>query len=304
MKYFRTILGICILVGTILAVSYRAQKVPEVSRKLSVVTTLFPLYDFTKNIGKDKIDVILLLPPGMEAHSFEPKPSDIVKINQADIFIYTGEIMEPWTQDIINGITNKNVTVVDSSAGIELMKEVGHSGVDPHFWLDFDNAKKMINTFTLALTKADPANAQYFQKNAHQYEDELTKLDVEYTEGLSKCETRKIVYGGHYAFGYLARRYNLQYFAAQGFSPDSEPTAQDLIRLVDQIRENDIYYVFYEELTSPKIAETLANETDTKLLQLSAAHNISKADFEKNVTFVSIMEKNLKNLQIGLHCSQ
>lgn len=304
MKYFRIILGICILMGTILAVSYRVQKVPEGSHKLSVVTTLFPLYDLAKNIGKDKVDVILLLPPGTEAHNFEPKPSDIIKINQADIFIYTGEFMEPWTQDIIRGITNKEVSIVDSSTGIELMKEGEHGGIDPHFWLDFDNAKTMIHTITLALMQSDPANSQYFQENAHQYEDVFTKLDVDYTESLSKCETREIVYGGHYAFGYLARRYSLQYFAAQGFAPDSEPTANDLVKLVEQVKKDNIQYVFFEEMTSPKLAETIAKETNAKMLLLNAVHNVSKEDIEKNVSFISIMEENLKNLQIGLGCEK
>jgi zinc transport system substrate-binding protein len=310
MKYFRIILGICILVGTILAVSYRVQKVPEDSRKLSVVTTLFPLYDFVKIIGADKVDVTLLLPPGMEAHSFEPKPSDVVKINKADIFIYTGQFMEPWAEDIISGISDSKVKVVNASTGIKMIPGVFNDedepvgSMDPHIWLDFDNDKVMIQTIATALAEKDTVHAKYYQQKAQEYQNTLSRLDAEYKTSLSRCKSNEIIYGGHYAFGYLAHRYNLKYLAAQGVSPDAEPTAQDLAQLVDQIRKNHIQYVFYEELTSPKIAKTLANETDAKLLQLNAAHNISKTDYENNISFVSIMEDNLKNLQIGLHCSQ
>lgn len=310
MQYFRIILGICILVGTILAVSYRAQKVPEGSRKLGVITTIFPLYDFVKNIGADKVDVTLLLPPGMEAHSFEPKPSDVVKINKADIFIYTGQFMEPWAEDIISGISDSKVKVVNASIGIKMIPGVFHDedepvgSMDPHIWLDFDNDKVMIQTIAAALAEKDTVHAKYYQQKAQEYQNTLSRLDAEYKTSLYRCKSNEIIYGGHYAFGYLAHRYNLKYLAAQGVSPDAEPTAQDLAQLVDQIRKKHIQYVFYEELTSPKIAKTLANETDTKLLQLNAAHNISKTDYENNISFVSIMEDNLRNLQIGLHCSQ
>ena len=328
MKYVRTILGICILVGTVLAVSYRAQKVPEVSRKLSVVTTLFPLYDFAKNIRKDKVDVTLLLPPGTEAHNFEPKPSDIIKINQADIFIYTGEFMEPWAHDIVKGVDSK-VRIVDASVGVNIMRDDdhededegehqdedinhqasengqhNHSGVDPHIWLDFENANIMAKNTTQALTEVDPQNAEYYRDNLKSYQDVLAKLDNQYLNTLSACQSKTIIFGGHYTFGYMAKRYSLEYVSAQGFSPDAEPTAKDIIAMVQKVKDEKIRFIFYEELTSPKIAQTLANETDTKLLLLNGAHNISKTDFDDNVSFISIMEDNLKNLQIGLRCSQ
>ncbi len=116
------------------------------------MTTLFPLYDFAKNIGKTKVEVSLLLPPGIEAHSFEPKPSDLVKVNEADVFIYTGKFMEPWAQDIIKSVTNKNLIIVDASKGTKMIHGVFQGAhepagsLDPHIWLDFDNAKIMVGT--------------------------------------------------------------------------------------------------------------------------------------------------------------
>jgi len=132
--------------------------------------------------------------------------------------------------------------------------------------------------------------------------NKLAELDNRYKSELSNCESKEIVYGGHYAFGYMAKRYGLTYTSAQGFSPDSEPTAKDLVDLVEQIKNHNIKYVFYEELTSPKIAETLANETKTKMLLLNGAHNIAKEDYKNNVSFLSIMESNLVNLKTGLVC--
>ncbi|MBU4338104.1 zinc ABC transporter substrate-binding protein [Patescibacteria group bacterium] len=309
---------VTIIVLGIYAVSNIAQKSKNDSQKITIVATLFPLYDFVKNVGQDKVEVLLLLPPGIEAHSFEPKPSDIVRINEADLLVYTGKFMEPWAEDIINGISGKNVKVVDASSEIELMKEGEeheeeheeaeehrheHNGIDPHIWLDFDNAKIMVDNIAKAMAEKDAANADYYQKNATEYKNQLTKLDNEYETALFECKTKKIIYGGHYAFGYLAHRYGLEHIAAQGFSPDAEPTAPDLINLVEQIKKDNIGYVFYEELTSPKIAEIIAVETKAKMLLLNAAHNLAKEDFENNVSFLSIMENNLKNLSIGLQCN-
>ncbi len=293
------------IVLSIAAISGRVQK--SNTGKITIVTTLYPLYDFAVSIGRDKVDVSMLLPPGVEPHSFEPKPSDIAKISKAGVFIYTGKFMEPWVEDIIKGVSGSNVKIVDSSAGTEMAAAGFHDkdqGLDPHIWLNFDNAKIMVDNIAQTLAEKDAANADYYKQNANEYKTALSALDDKYKTALSDCKNKEIVYGGHYAFGYLAHRYGLQYLAAQGLSPDAEPTAHDLVQLVEQIKKNNIRYIFYEELTSPKIAETLANETQAKMLLLNAAHNITRQDFENKVSFISIMENNLKNLKIGLQCAE
>jgi len=276
-------------------------------KKMIVVITLFPLYDFVKNIGGDFVDVSLLLPPGVEAHSFEPKPSDIVRINESDLLVYTGKFMEPWVEDVIKGVTNKNVQTVDTSVGIDLMTLTEGmpdeaDGLDPHIWLDFDNDKKMIHAIASALIAKDPLHTEYYRSREEDYMEKFMVLDHEYKSSLENCATKEVVYGGHYAFGYLAHRYNLGYLAAQGLAPDAEPTPRDLIKLVDQVKKNNIKYVFYEELTSPKIAETIANETNAKMLLLNAGHNVSKEDIEGGVSFLDIMEENRVSLTKGLQC--
>lgn len=315
----KRILFFWITILLVIAAMFAAVKFGRKSQKndgrITAITTLFPLYDFARNVGGEKVNVSLLLPPGVEPHSFEPKPSDIARISQADVFIFTGEFMEPWAHDIIHGSSNKNIRIVDASSGINMITmkeehdehEAEHhheheGGTDPHIWLDFDNVKIIIDNITEALCEKDEANADYYKNNAEAYKNQISELDSEYKAALAECRTRRIVYGGHYAFGYLAQRYNLQYTAAQGLSHDAEPSAQDLIALVEQIRKNDIHYVFYEELTSPKTAETIANETNAKMLMLNDGANVGKNDIENNVSFISIMRKNLNNLKTGLEC--
>lgn len=278
------------------------------SGRIKIVTTLFPLYDMAKEIGADKAAVSLLVPPGVEPHTFEPKPSDIIKINEADIFVYTGRFMEPWAEDIIQGAVNKNIIAVDASKGTRMMrvvfpdKDEPSGAFDPHIWLDFDNAKTMVKNIADALEARDPADKAFFKQRADDYNKRLIELDAAFRKTLGACKRKELVYGGHYAFGYLAQRYGFRYLAAQGVSPDAEPTAKDLAQLVEQIKKDKIHYVFYEELTSPKIAETIARETHAKLLLLNAAHNVTKDQLQRGVSFFEILHADLENLKIGLEC--
>lgn len=270
---------------------------PAGPHRLKVITTLFPLYDMARYVGGERADVSLLLPPGVESHSFEPRPSDVINISRADVFVFTGRYMEPWAADLTGNINSRTLLVVDASRGIRL---IGEGAPDPHIWLDFGNAAGMVDTIAAAFVSRDPSDKDYFLKRAAEYNAKLAALDKEYRDALAACRGREIVYGGHYAFGYLARRYGLKYVAAQGLSPDAEPTAADLARLVEQVRQGHIKYVFYEELTSPKIAETIASETGAKLLLLNAAHNVTRDQLKNNTTFFDIMESDLKNLKVGL----
>ena len=306
--FFSSILIIIVL--SLIFVVNLPKKTENKSVKLKIVTTLFPLYDFAKVIGGDKVEVSLLLPPGVDAHSFEPKPSDIEKINESDIFIYTGKFMEPWVSGITSNLNNKKTIIVDSSIGVKMEQAVFHSQEtmnsinDPHIWLDFDNDKIMAKSIMQALIDKDPLNKDYYTNNFQAYQDKLSALDTEYATSLAKCQSKEIIYGGHYAFGYLANRYGLEYLAVQGISPDAEPSAQELMKMVEQIKKDGVKYIFYEELSSPKIAQTLSAETNAKLLLLNAAHNLTKDDFTNNISYLTIMEENLVSLKEGLICQK
>jgi len=289
-------------------------------KKLVVVTTLFPLYDFARTIGGDKADVTLIIPPGVETHSFEPKPEDAVRVSKSDLFVFTNEDMEPWAVKFVGGVNSGKVTLVDSSKGVMFLKsgvadhaekdhggkngkEHNHAdGKDPHVWLDFDNARIMVENIAAAMVAKDPANKDYFNTNAAIAKKELKKLDDGFKSGLSTCSKRVILHGGHYTFGYLANRYGLQYVSASAVNADAEPTPAKLIALVKQVKAMNLKYVFSEELLSPRVSEMIAKEAGVSVLMLHGAHNIGREDSEQKTTFISLMNKNLTSLRTGLEC--
>ncbi len=292
---------------------------PAVTKKLIVVTTLYPLYDFARTIGGDKADVSLLLPPGVEAHAFSPKPEDAVRVTKADLFVFTNEFMEPWAVKFVKGLNVGTVALIDSSRGVTFLKageeeeegehdheETGHhhhgGGMDPHIWLDFANARVMVDNIAAGMGGKDPVNKAYYLANAAALKADLAKLDDDYKAGLSSCAKRVFLHGGHYAFGYLAHRYGLRYESASAVNADAEPTPAKLIALVKQVRAMDLKYVFSEELLSPRVSEMIAKESGASVLLLHGAHNISKDDFDKGATFISLMRRNLTNLRAGLQC--
>ncbi len=169
--------------------SSSCQKEPKTaSGKLQVVTTLFPLYDFARQIGGEKAEVRLLLPPGVEPHSFEPRPDDIIRVSRADLFIFTNKYMEPWAAKIIGSVPDKKVQVVDASLGVELyragqehaegekVEQHSEAGVDPHIWLDFANDLIIVDNILAAFIAKDPANRDYYTANAAAYKQELICL--------------------------------------------------------------------------------------------------------------------------------
>ncbi|MDU5082126.1 metal ABC transporter solute-binding protein, Zn/Mn family [uncultured Tissierella sp.] len=293
------------------------------SGRLKIITTLFPQYDFVKEIGKDKVDVNLLLPPGVESHSYEPTPKDMVDIKNADIFIYTGEYMEPWAKKIADNIEGYNLIITDASEGVELLEGHGHeedehegheneedenedhahdhSDKDPHIWLDPMYAQKMIDNITVALTKADKENKEFYIKNAEEYKKQLDLLDKEIAEALEKVNSKKVIYGGHSAFSYFARRYNLEFITPyNGFSPNAEPTPKMIIELIKNIEDAGVKSIFYEELIDPKVAKIISSETGAKMILLHGAHNLSKEEIESDVRYIDIMKGNLERLKEGL----
>lgn len=288
------------------------RKHEEHNGKLQVVATLFPLYDFAKRIGGDKAQVSLLLPPGVEPHSFEPRPENIVRVNKADLFIYTNSTMEPWAAGIIAGVDKGRVGIVEGGKGIPLMPapevdehEHAHqheedAGVDPHVWLDFDNARLIAGNILAAYVSRDPSNQAYYRQNAAGLDGDLAALDKRYRETLAQCPKKVFLHGGHYAFGYLARRYGLKYVSASAVNADAEPTPSKLAELVKLMRRERLSYVYTEELLSPRVAETIARETGAQVLMLRAAHNLTRDELTGGVSFVSLMDENLRNLKTGL----
>lgn len=279
---------------------------------LTIVTTLYPQYDFARQIIGDKGTVTMLLNPGTEAHDYDPTPADIISITKADIFIYTGEYMETWAADILSGVDNKALKVLDVSKGIDLVKtdehddeeneeEGHHHEYDPHIWTSPVNAIKMINNILDTIIDADPDNEEYYKKNAESYIKSITEIDDEIKEVVSKSKYDTIYFGGRFAMIYFVNEYGLKYISAfDSCSSETEPSAKLVTDIVDEMKANDAKIVFYEELTDPKAAESIADEIGGEILLLHSCHNVSSEDFNKGVTYVDIMKKNIENLKIGL----
>lgn len=316
MKAFRFLAVLLVMFVPLVTACRKGDEPAAGAKKLQVVTTLFPLYDFARVVGGDRVEVRLLLPPGVEPHNFEPRPEDVVRLTKADLFIYSNRYMEPWAAGLLKGIDNKGLVVVDAGAGVSYIpvageeeehgeEEHGHhdeGGMDPHIWLSIPNAERMVENIRDGLARKDPAGSGYYRQNAAAYRTRLEELDRKFREGLADCGQRLFLHGGHYAFGYLAKQYGLRYVSAYAVSADAEPTPRKLMSLVELMRKNSLQAIFYEELLSPRIAETIARETGATLLKIHGIHNISREDLAGGATYLSLMELNLKNLRSGLQC--
>ncbi|HTZ41132.1 MAG TPA: zinc ABC transporter substrate-binding protein [Syntrophales bacterium] len=297
----------------IIAWSCQGKVAEKPTGKLAVLTTLFPLYDFAKNVAADRAEISLLLPPGMEPHGFEPRPADILKLHSADVFIYTSPEMEPWSVNLLRGLQDRKIEIVNASLGLtsdekRAAERHAHSDpahktdVDPHLWLDFSNAMRMVDNIRDGLIRKDPAGKDIYEKNAAAYNEKLKDLDNRYRAALTGCRIRCIISGGHSAFQSLAARYGLEYVSVYGFSPDAEPTPGSIARIARTLRQKGSRYLFYEELLDPRVARTIARETGVSLIRLHGAHNLTREEFDRGDTFIGIMNTNLDHLKTGLEC--
>lgn len=293
------------IITSLFLISGCAQEQVSQNDKVSIITTLYPLYEFSRAAGGEKVDVLLLLPPGTEPHAYDPKPSDIRKIANADIFVYIGDAMEPWAKDILEGINNPELIVIDSSHGLEMRTHEGghgHGEHDPHIWLDFENDKHIITSIADALALKDPENKAYYNQNAESYVLKLDELDDKFSRGLADCQHNEFITGGHSAFSYLAQRYGLEQISVFGLSPDAEPTPRKIAEMTELAKEKGFNYIFFEELVNPKTAQVIADEVGAETLMINPAASLTKEQMERSDTFISVMENNLESLKIGLGC--
>ncbi|MBN2373995.1 zinc ABC transporter substrate-binding protein [bacterium] len=282
------------------------------AKNLNVVASIFPLQEFAKAVGGKKVKVDMLLPPGAEPHTWEPRPSDIVTITKADIFIYIGAGMEPWIKDVLEGAKHDSLTIVEASDWIDLIEEKGLSlsnhdhhhpkGADPHIWLDFYNDQIIIDKIAEAFCLRDPDDTNLYMQNAADYKNKLSDLDKRYIQGLEGCKGAYMIFGGHSAFSYLTKRYGLHQVTLYGISPDSEPSPKKLAEVVDLTKKLGIKTVFFEKMVNDRLARVIAEETGAATLALNPGPNLSKEEREAGTSFISIMDENLKNLRKGLGC--
>lgn len=299
----------------VIAFNIKKEKPTNSEEKIKIVATLFPQYDFAKQIGGDLVEVSLLLPPGTDVHTYDPTPKDIVNINKSNIFLYTGSQMEPWASNIAQNL-NDDLRIVDVAAGIELLEgeeahdEDLHEGdhdedvhdhdheKDPHIWLDINNAKVMVKNICEKLCAMDNINSDVYTKNAEEYIKKLSELDNDFERTINNGKRKKIAFGDKFAYSYFINRYKIDYISAyEGCSESAEPSISKIISIEKDINKEKIPVIFYESLSEGKIAKNIANKTGIKALVFSSVHNVSSEELKNGITYIDIMEQNRINLE-------
>lgn len=270
----------------------------EEKEKLSVVTTIYPMEDFVKQIGQDKVEIINLVPAGMEPHDFELSTKDMGLLETADVLVYNGSGMEHFIDKTIQTMTNESVIIVEASKDVEqIASEDGKT--DPHTWLSIENAKVECEAICDALCKADSENETFYKDNLKAYEEKLDALYDEFKEGLKDCKKDTIVVA-HEAFGYLCHEFSLNQEGIEGLMADSEPDSGRMKEIIELCKEEDIKVIFFEELVSPKVAQTIAAETGATTMVLNPIEGLTKEQEENNLDYIGLMKENLEALQVAL----
>lgn len=290
-------IGVLLLTALIMLMSGCANKV-EKNEKLVVYTSSFVMYDFASKIGGDKVMVVNMIPDGAHVHDWEPEASDMMKLEGADVFIYNGAGLEHWVDDVLASINTKHLVVVNTSSSLKILQDTDHE-LDPHTYLDPNNAKIQLAEIRDALIKANPENTNYFNDNYNFYEQKLTDLDVLYKTQLESVSKRDLVVS-HAAFGYLATTYGLKQYSIAGLSGEQEPSAARMAEIIDFIRSNNVTTIFSEQGDTSKIVDTISKETGVKCAVLSPIESLTKAQIIAGDDYFSLMESNLAAIMAAL----
>lgn len=255
--FLGSLLSVFILVLALFALSCRAEEAS--GDKIGVAVSILPLADFVENVGGEKVDVTVMVPPGANVHIYEPTPSQITALSKARMYAKVGSGIEfelAWMDKLI--AVNRGVLVVDCSEGIDVLEtgeEDNHGALDPHIWMSPVNARIMVQNIYEGLVRVDPENSAYYTQNRDAYLQELTMLDRDIRDGLSHLTSRRfMVY--HDALGYFAREYNLTLLSIE--AEGKEPTAAALASLIEQAKEHNIKVIFAEPQFNPQSARVIA----------------------------------------------
>lgn len=336
-KIFGLILAGAVLITGCTAKTEKKDKGDNTKGKLKVVTTIFPEYDITRAIAKDKVDLELMIKPGVDVHSFTPTPQDIKTVQNSDIFVYGGTEHDKWVENLTKSIDMKNKKVVKLVDGIQQLEEESVDGMkhehhhddkkedehnhdhkhekedehnhkgeekelDPHYWTSPKNAIQMVKTITNALVEKDPDNAEFYKENAENYIKQLEGVDKELHDVVDNAKIKKVVIADRFPFRYLFKDLGLEYRALfSGCSVESTASAGQIKKMVDYVKENKIPVVYHIEMGKGELAETVAKNSGAKVKFLHSIHTVTKEDFDKGITYIDLMKQNVEALKEGLN---
>jgi len=351
MKRITTVLALLVLVASILtgcqtkkdnlaettSVSSKTEDSNE-KEKISVITTIFPQYDFVRQIAGEHVELTMLLPPGAESHSYDPSPQDIIKIQDCDLFIYVGGQNDAWIESILNNMgDNKPQTLklIDCVFVVEeeIVEGMQHSHdkeedhthahdeeddhthehdddhfheneekvIDEHVWTSPQNAITIVEKITDVLNQLDEKNKAIYTTNSQHYIKDLEELDNAFKEVVENASRTTIIFGDRFPFRYFTDAYGLTYYAAfSGCSTDSAASASTIAFLIDKVREEQIPVVFYLELSNQRIAGTISEDTGATTQLFHSSHNVTKNEFESGITYLGVMTQNVEALKAAL----
>lgn len=328
MKKFQKGLSAAVLLLLLCLTGCGVRETKQEGDRLQVVTTVFPYYDFTRQIAGEEVELTMVVPAGMDSHSFEPTPADMRLIQNADVLICNGGAMEHWLSEVLEAIDTSEMTVVTMMDYVDTVEEEMVEGMeeghghgdheheafeldedghreeieyDEHIWTSPVNAMKMTEVICDVLSEADPIHKAIYKDREEAYQKELQDIDEGFRQVSENRKRSMIIVGDKFPFRYLAEEYRLDYRAAfSGCSTDTEPSARTIAYLIDKVREKQIPAVYYLELSSHRVAEIIGEETGAQPLLLHSCHNVTRAQFDGGITYAELMRQNVENLRKGL----
>lgn len=306
-RFFILAVGLVLMIAAIFGLRFVLRSnggAPNGSaEKIEAVGTFYPLAHFAAQVGGSLVAVANITPAGAEPHDYEPTPQDIAKTYGAKVFVMNGGGVDAWAEKIAPDLKSKGVTVVDMQNSIALATAPAgaETALDPHIWLDPVLAEQEIGLIRDAFIKADPGKAAVYTANAAAYIAQLARLDDEYKAGLASCRIKDIV-TSHAAFGYMAKQYGLTQIAIAGLSPDAEPSVQQLADIARLTKQNNVKYIFFESLVSPKLAQTIASEVGAQTIAFNPLEGLTDGQISSGETYLTVMRDNLDKLRLALDC--
>jgi len=285
------------------------------NQRLTVGAAFYPIEEIIRRVGGDAIDVVTVVPPGEEAHEYEPTGQQVAELQSADIVFYLGSDFQPSVQDTVDALPSSaqridllsGLTIVPVTAQLEGTEgetdgETLGDGNDPHVWLDPSNVQSMANVVAATLSSADPTAEATYSANRDAYLADLQALDTRFSDGLADCASTVIV-TSHRAFEYLARAYGLTQIPIAGISPEDEPSAKSLEAVAEAAKANGVTTIFFEENLPADLSETVADEIGADTSVLDPVESLSGEQLDAGDTYFTVMEQNLESLRTGLGCN-
>ncbi len=293
---------LCTVLTAVLVLSVCGCRTDE-SDKLSIVTTVFPAYDFARAVAGEYADIQMLIEPGTHTHSYEPSPADIISIENADLFIYTGGESDAWVERVLGAVNTdrlKTVKMVDC-APREHEHSEGHHHEDEHVWTSPENAINILNSIAAEVCSIDSERKEQYLAAAESYCRRITELTEQTKAVIETAAHRKIVVADRFPLKHFCEYYNLEYEAAfDACDTFADADAATVIRLCDAVRAEGLSYVFCIENSSGATARTVCEETGAGLLVLHSLHTVTLREFEDGITYIDVMSLNKSALERGI----